>query len=150
MPEGKGNLGTGCFYQYLVKPGLRRGLNCELVVSRGAQCACGAGADAEAAFPSSSAAGIAVVRVDNAHRKNVLRVLICMLAGIEDLEIALRKIANRIMVLVSRYYIQHHLASGEMEYQWRLRLSRGRRLLRGHRKAERRKETGCNEKSVVP
>jgi len=147
MPERECDLGTGGLNKYLVKPGLRRGLNCELVVRRGAQCAGGAGSDAEAAFSSSSAAGVAVVRVDNAHRQNVLRILVCMLAGIENLEFALRKIAHRIMVPVSRNHIQHHLARGDMKDQGDLSRSRGRRFLCRHRKAERGYEAERDQKT---
>jgi hypothetical protein len=117
-------------------------------VRRGAECAGGARADAEAAFTSSSVTSVAV-RVDDAHGENVLRILIGMLADIEDLEFAFRKIANRIMVFVSRYHIEHHLAGGDMEDQWDVGLSGGRRFLRGHREEERRDEAGHTEKKVV-
>ncbi|HMG86854.1 MAG TPA: hypothetical protein VK574_14075 [Terracidiphilus sp.] len=72
----------------------------------------------------------------------MFRILIGMLADIEDLELVLRKIADRSMVLVSRDHIQHHLAGGDAKDHRGLGLSGGRSFLRGHRKAERRKDAG--------
>ena len=139
MPEGERNLRAGAFYQYLVKPGLGRGRYCELVMSRGIERAGGARADAEAALPPYSLAGVAV-GVDHLHRENMKRILIRMLADFKDPEFALREIANRNATLVSRYHVQHHLAGGDMEDIGGIGLSGRWRFLRGHRKTERRRK----------
>src|SRR6516164_1884935 len=149
MAEGKRNLCPGALYQYLVKPRLGRGLYCQFVMRRGTQCASGARADAKTAFTFSDVTGDAV-RVDDTHRENVLRILICMLACIKDLKFVLCKIAHRIVVLVTRYHIQYHLTRCDMQDHWRLRRSDRLRILRDHRKAERRDETTRNHKISVP
>lgn len=148
MAEGKCNLCAGALYQYLVKPRFRRGLNRELVVRRGTQCAGGTRTDAKTAFTSSSVGWVAV-RVDDAHRENLLRILICVLSAIKDLEFALGKIANWIMILVSRYHIQYHLAGGDTEDHWRLGWIGGLSVLGRHRKIEQRGEAGHNQKIAV-
>ena len=113
MPEGERDLWSGSLNKDLVKPRLRRGRNCELVVRCVTCRANSARVDAKAAFSSSSLARVAV-RVDHAHRQNVQRILICILAGLKNLKVALRKIANRIVILVSRHHVDHHLAGGHM------------------------------------
>jgi hypothetical protein len=90
-----------------------------------------------------------VAPVDHAHRDDVQRVLIRILAGLKDLEFVLRKIANRIMVLVSRHHVDHHLAGGDMEDQWNIGLSCLRGVLCGHWQAEPGDETGRNLEKVV-
>ena len=134
MPERECDLRTRGFYLYLVKPGLWQRRNCEPVVRRETECANGAGVNAEAAFMSSGLARIAV-RVDHLHRENVQRILIGILARLKNLEVALRKIANRIMVLVARHHVDHHLAAGDMEDIGCIGLGGGWSILRGHRKA---------------
>src|SRR5580692_422251 len=79
MPERERNLCARAFDQDLVKPRLRRGLNCNFVVRRGTQCTARARPDAESTFTSSGVAGVAL-RVNDAHRKNMFRILVGMLA----------------------------------------------------------------------
>ena len=119
MTEGERNLRAGGFYHYLVKPWLRRGRDCELVVRRETQCAGGARVDAEAAFIPSSPAGVAV-RVNDAHGEDVKRAFICILAGLKDLEFTLSKIANRVMVLVPRHNVKNHFVGLDLQHHSRV------------------------------
>ncbi len=98
-----------------------------------------------------SGAAVFFMRVDDAHREYVLRVLIRLLAGIEDLEFVLRKIVHRIMgLVVARDYIKDHFAGSLAEDKWLVGgTGGGRGLLRGHRKADRKDEAGRSEKKVV-